>query len=126
MYRPGEYNLSFPVLIVQISAHGHVVLPENGTVLITFDIPKVTTYIHPLLTSHDYFMSPKKLHSSYLLFKYATTTLVGPVTRKLDPLILVLPGPNILKYLDPRIICFNFDEIFGPPGTKFSDIFGPP
>ena len=24
------------------------------------------------------------------------------------------PGPNISKYLDPRIIYFNFDEIFGP------------
>ena len=73
MYRPGEYNLSFPVLIVQINAHGRVVLPENGTVSLTFDIPKVTTYIHPLLASYDHFMSSNKLHSSYLLFKYITT-----------------------------------------------------
>ena len=35
------------------------------------------------------------------------------------------PGPNILKYLDPRIIYFNFAETFGPPGTKNSEIFRP-
>ena len=35
------------------------------------------------------------------------------------------PGPNISKYLDPRIVYFNFVEIFGPPRTKISDIFGP-
>ena len=29
------------------------------------------------------------------------------------------------NYLDSRIIYFNFVEIFGPPGTKISDIFGP-
>lgn len=39
--RPGEYNLSFPVLTVQISTRGRVELPENGTVLLKFDIPKV-------------------------------------------------------------------------------------
>ena len=50
----------------------------------------------------------------------------GPVTRKPDPPFLVPPGPNISKYLDPRIIYFNFVEIFGPPGTKISEIFEPP
>ena len=50
---------------------------------------------------------------------------LGLVTRKMDPPFLVPPGPNISKYLDPRIIYFNFTEIFGPPGTKISEIFGP-
>ena len=32
--------------------------------------------------------------------------------------IFSFPGPNILKYLDPRIIYFNFAETFGPPEQK--------
>ena len=44
---------------------------------------------------------------------------------KSGPPIFSSPGPNISKYLDPRIIYFNFVEIFGHPGTKISDIFGP-
>ena len=43
MCRPGEYNLSFPVLSVQISARGRVELPENGTVMLSFGIPRVRT-----------------------------------------------------------------------------------
>ena len=39
--------------------------------------------------------------------------------KKTGPPFLVPPGPNILKYLDPRIIYFNFAEIFGPPEQKF-------
>ena len=34
--------------------------------------------------------------------------------------------PNISKYLDPWIIYFNLAEIFGPPGTKISELFGLP
>ena len=47
--------------------------------------------------------------------------------KKTGPPILVSPCPNISKYLDLRIIYFNFAEIFGPPGTKNSEIyiFGP-
>ena len=33
--------------------------------------------------------------------------------------IFGFPGPNISKYLDPRIIYFNFAGIFGPPEQKF-------
>ena len=49
--RPGEFNLSFPVLVVQINASERVELPENGTVSMRFDIPEVATYvyIHTLL-----------------------------------------------------------------------------
>ena len=54
LYRPGEFNLSFPVLVVQINASERVELPENGTVSIRFDIPEVATYvlyiIHTLYT----------------------------------------------------------------------------
>ena len=49
----------------------------------------------------------------------------GTVTQKVDPPYLVPPGPNISKYLDPRIIYFKLAEIFGPPGTKISELFGP-
>ena len=49
---------------------------------------------------------------------------VCPVTQKVDSHFLAPFGSNILKYLDPRIIYFNFVEIFGPPGTEISD-FGP-
>ena len=42
--RPGEHNLSFPVLIVQISASGHVQLPDNGAVTMKFDIAEVCCY----------------------------------------------------------------------------------
>ena len=53
--------------------------------------------------------------------------IVGKIGRgchaKTGPLFLVLPGLNISKYLDPPD---NIFEIFGPPGTKFSDIFGLP
>ena len=45
--------------------------------------------------------------------------------KKNGPPIFGPPGPNISKYLDPRIIYFNFAEIFGSPGTKISEIFGP-
>ena len=38
---------------------------------------------------------------------------------KSGPPCLVLSGPNISKYLDPRITYFNFAEIFGPPELKF-------
>ena len=47
------------------------------------------------------------------------------VMRKVDPPYLVPPDSNISKYLGPRIIYFNFAEIFGSPGTKISE-FGPP
>ena len=43
-YRPGEYNLSFPVLVVQINASGRVELPEDGIVSMKFDIPEVCSY----------------------------------------------------------------------------------
>ena len=39
--RSEQYNLSFPVLIVQINASERVELPENGKVEINFDIPMV-------------------------------------------------------------------------------------
>lgn len=45
MYRPGEYDLLFPVLVVQVNASERVELPENGTVSLKFNIPKVRTYI---------------------------------------------------------------------------------
>ena len=38
---PGEYNLSSPVLVVQINATEPVELPENGTVSMAFKIPEV-------------------------------------------------------------------------------------
>ena len=41
--RPGEHDLSFPVLIVKISTPGRVELPENGEISMTFDIPEVCT-----------------------------------------------------------------------------------
>ena len=53
------------------------------------------------------------------------SVLLRPVTRKQDPPFLVPPGPNISKYLDPPVIYFNFAKIFGPLGTKISEIFGP-
>ena len=43
--RPGEYNLSSPVLVVQINATEGVDLPENGTVIMAFKIPEVHRYI---------------------------------------------------------------------------------
>ena len=52
--------------------------------------------------------------------------------QKVDPPYLVLPSPNISKYLNLRIIYFNFAEIFGPPELKFLnyldclEIFYPP
>ena len=39
--RPGEYNLSFPVLAVQINASGRVELPKDDTVSMKFNIPEV-------------------------------------------------------------------------------------
>ena len=44
MCRCGKCNLSFPVLSVQISAPGRVELPENGDILMKFDIPEVSIY----------------------------------------------------------------------------------
>ena len=48
-----------------------------------------------------------------------------PVTRKVDPQFLVPPSRNILKYLDPQIVYFNFVEIFGPPEQNFLIYLGP-
>ena len=51
---------------------------------------------------------------------------------KSGPPYLVLPAQNISKYLNPRIIYFDFAEIFGPPELKFLnyldclEIFYPP
>lgn len=43
--RPGEYELLFPVLVVQIGNDtAYKELPENGTVLMKFDIPEVGSY----------------------------------------------------------------------------------
>lgn len=39
--RPGEYNLSTPVLVVQINASGRVELPGNSTVSMGFNMPEV-------------------------------------------------------------------------------------
>ena len=39
--RLGEFNLSSPVLVVQINAPEPVQLPENGTVSIGFEMPEV-------------------------------------------------------------------------------------
>ena len=47
------------------------------------------------------------------------------VTRKPDPPFLVPPVQIYRNIWTPRIIYFNFAEIFGPPGTKISEIFGP-
>ena len=45
MCRPGEYELLFPVLVVQIGNDtAYKELPENGTVLMKFDIPEVGSY----------------------------------------------------------------------------------
>ena len=46
------------------------------------------------------------------------------VTQKVEPIFSSF-NPKISKYLDPRIIYFNSVEVFGPPGTKVSGIFGP-
>ena len=47
------------------------------------------------------------------------------VTRKPDPPFLVPPVQIYQNIWTPRIIYFNFAEIFGPPGTKISELFGP-
>ena len=39
--RPGKYNLSSPVLVVQISTTEHVELPEDGPVTLVFSMPEV-------------------------------------------------------------------------------------
>ena len=65
----------------------------------------------------------------YLVFlhRFPTTCFVTKACHvKTGPPFLVPTGPNISKYLDPQKIYFNSAEIFGPPGTKFSEIFGPP
>ena len=53
---------------------------------------------------NEKYRKDKKMNINY--------NMVGAVTRKPDPPFLVSPGPNISKYLDPRIIYFNFAEIF--------------
>ena len=45
--------------------------------------------------------------------------------RKVNPLYLVPPGPNISKYLAPQIIYFKLAEIFGPPELKFLNYLDP-
>ena len=55
-----------------------------------------------------------------------------PVTRKPDPPFLVPPAQIYRNIWTPRIIYFNFAEIFGPPEQKFLkyldllEIFYPP
>lgn len=43
-FRAGKYNLSFPVLVIQINVSGRVELPENGRVPLVFNIPEVINY----------------------------------------------------------------------------------
>ena len=49
---------------------------------------------------------------------------VWPVTRNRTPHFW-FPVQIYRNIWTPRIIYFNFAEIFGPPGTKISEIFGP-
>ena len=42
--RPGKYNLSSPVQVVQIDVSGRVELPANGTVSLVFNIAEVDNY----------------------------------------------------------------------------------
>ena len=44
-YRPGEYNLSTPVLVVSIKAPERVELPEDGTVSMSFALPMVNVIV---------------------------------------------------------------------------------
>ena len=44
-FRSGEYNLSFPVLVVQINVSKRVKLPEDGKVSLVFNIPEVVNYL---------------------------------------------------------------------------------
>ena len=39
--RPGEYNLSSPVQVIQIDVSGHVELPNNSIVSLIFNISEV-------------------------------------------------------------------------------------
>ena len=46
-----------------------------------------------------------------------------PVTKNLIPPDLVLPGPNISKYLDhPELMFQKYIEIYGPPWKKWSPL----
>ena len=49
LFRPGKYNLSLPVLAVQMNVSGRVELPEDGAVSLAFDIPQVTINIYDIL-----------------------------------------------------------------------------
>ena len=40
--RPGQFNQSFPILVIQINASGRVDLPENGAISMRYNISKVT------------------------------------------------------------------------------------
>ena len=42
--RPGKYNLSSPVQVVQIDVSGRVELPANGTISLVFNISEVDNY----------------------------------------------------------------------------------
>ena len=43
--RPGMYNLTSSVQVVQINASGRVELPDDGSVSIIFNIPEVVNYV---------------------------------------------------------------------------------
>ena len=43
--RPGMYNLTSSVQVVQINASGRVELPDDGSVSIIFNIPEVVNYL---------------------------------------------------------------------------------
>ena len=40
--RPGQFNQSFPILVIQINASGRVDLPENGAISMRYNISEVT------------------------------------------------------------------------------------
>ena len=50
---------------------------------------------------------------------------VGLSQEKWTPHFWFPPVQMYRNIWTPRIIYFNFTEIFGPPGTKVSEIFGP-
>ena len=64
---------------------------------------------------------PEKLHNEDTETRAVHLVSREACHKKTGPPIFGSPGPNISKYLDPRIAYFNFAEIFEPPRTKISE-----
>ena len=96
----------------------YMTLLLNSHFVLACSIPVAILFTLSRLASGGPLVAKQTIHGSY-------TWSGGTCHTQSGPPFLVPPVQICRNIWNPQIVYFNFVEIFGPPGTKFSDIFGP-